>query len=403
MISGADTAWLLVASALVMLMTPGLAFFYGGMVRNKNVLNTLFLSFIALAVITLEWIIIGYSMSFGKDIGGFIGGLNHLFLRGVGLAPSPDYATTVPAVVFMIFQMMFAIITPALISGAVVERMKFSAYVWFILLWSLLVYNPVCHWVWGGGGWLGKLGALDFAGGTVIHINAGISALVAAIVLGKRKGYPRADLSPHNLGLTAIGAGLLWFGWFGFNAGSALGANQTAALAFVTTHIAAASASFSWIIAEWIHVGKPSTLGAVSGLVAGLVAITPAAGFVSPIAAIFIGFGAGIICYIAVLLKGKFGYDDSLDAFGVHGIGGIWGAIATGIFASHDATGLLAGNFHQFIVQIIAVVVSVVYAGVMSFIILKVIQAIIGLRVSSEDEVTGLDLTGHGEVGYKLL
>jgi len=403
MISGADTAWLLVASALVMLMTPGLAFFYGGMVRNKNVLNTLFLSFIALAIITLEWIIIGYSMSFGKDIGGFIGGLNHLFLRGVGLAPSPDYATTVPAVVFMIFQMMFAIITPALISGAVVERMKFSAYVWFILLWSLLVYNPVCHWVWGGGGWLGKLGALDFAGGTVIHINAGISALVAAIVLGKRKGYPRADLSPHNLGLTAIGAGLLWFGWFGFNAGSALGANQTAALAFVTTHIAAASASFSWIIAEWIHVGKPSTLGAVSGLVAGLVAITPAAGFVSPIAAIFIGFGAGIICYIAVLLKGKFGYDDSLDAFGVHGIGGIWGAIATGIFASHDATGLLAGNFHQFIVQIIAVVVSVVYAGVMSFIILKVIQAIIGLRVSSEDEVTGLDLTGHGEVGYKLL
>ena len=403
MISGADTAWLLVASALVMLMTPGLAFFYGGMVRNKNVLNTLFLSFIALAVITLEWIIIGYSMSFGKDIGGFIGGLNHLFLRGVGLAPSPDYATTVPAVVFMIFQMMFAIITPALISGAVVERMKFSAYVWFILLWSLLVYNPVCHWVWGGGGWLGKLGALDFAGGTVVHINAGISALVAAIVLGKRKGYPRADLSPHNLGLTAIGAGLLWFGWFGFNAGSALGANQTAALAFVTTHIAAASASFSWIIAEWIHVGKPSTLGAVSGLVAGLVAITPAAGFVSPIGAIFIGFGAGIICYIAVLLKGKFGYDDSLDAFGVHGIGGIWGAIATGIFASHDATGLLAGNFHQFIVQIIAVVVSVVYAGVMSFIILKVIQAIIGLRVSSEDEVTGLDLTGHGEVGYKLL
>jgi len=403
MISGADTAWLLVASALVMLMTPGLAFFYGGMVRSKNVLNTLFLSFIALAVITLEWVVIGYSMSFGQDVGGFIGGLNHLFLRGVGLEPSPDYATTIPAVVFMIFQMMFAIITPALISGAVVERMKFSAYVWFILLWGLLVYNPVCHWVWGKGGWLGKLGALDFAGGTVVHINAGISALVAALVLGKRKGYPKGDFAPHNLGLTAIGAGLLWFGWFGFNAGSALGANQTAALAFVTTHIAAAAASFSWIIAEWIHVGKPSTLGAVSGIVAGLVAITPAAGFVSPMGAIFIGLGAGIICYIAVLLKGKFGYDHSLDAFGVHGIGGIWGAIATGIFASQEATGLLAGNFHQFIVQIIAVAVSVVYAGVMTFIILKVIQGIIGLRVSTEDEVTGLDLTGHGEVGYKLV
>ncbi len=403
MISGADTAWLLVASALVMLMTPGLAFFYGGMVRSKNVLNTLFLSFIALAVITLEWVVIGYSMAFGRDIGGFIGGLNHLFLHGVGLTPSPNYASTVPVLVFMIFQMMFAIITPALISGALVERMKFSAYVWFILLWAILVYNPVCHWVWAKGGWLGKLGALDFAGGTVVHINAGISALIVALVLGKRKGYPSANFVPHNLTLTAIGAGLLWFGWFGFNAGSALGANQTAALAFVTTHIAAAAASFSWLMAEWIHVGKPSTLGAVSGLVAGLVAITPAAGFVSPIGAIFIGLGAGVICYISVLLKGKFGYDDSLDAFGVHGVGGIWGAIATGIFACHNATGLLSGNVHQFIVQVIAVAVSIVYAGFMTFVILKVIQAIIGLRVEAEEEVTGLDLTSHGETGYKLV
>jgi len=403
MISGADTAWLLVSSALVMLMTPGLAFFYGGMIRSKNVLNTLFLSFIALSVITLEWVVIGYSMSFGNDIGGIIGGLNHIFLHGVGFSPSPDYASTVPELVFMVFQMMFAIITPALISGAVVERMKFSSYVWFILLWGLLVYNPVCHWVWGKGGWLEKLGALDFAGGTVVHINAGISALVASIVLGKRKGYPSSNFVPHNLTLTAIGAGLLWFGWFGFNAGSALGAGKIAALAFVTTHIAAAAASFSWTLAEWFHVGKPSTLGAVSGLVAGLVAITPAAGFVSPVGAIFIGLGAGVICYIAVLLKGRFGYDDSLDAFGVHGVGGIWGAIATGIFACHGASGLLMGNVHQFGVQILAVAVSILYAGAMTFIVLKIVQAFIGLRVSPEDEITGLDLTSHGEAGYKLV
>jgi len=402
MISAADTAWLLTASALVMLMTPGLAFFYGGMVRSKNVLNTLLLSFIALAVITLEWAVIGYSMAFGQDIGSIIGGSNHLFLKGVGLQPSPDYATTVPALVFMVFQMMFAIITPALISGAIVERMKFSAYVWFILLWALFVYNPVCHWVWGKGGWLAKMGALDFAGGTVVHINAGISALVASILLGKRKGYPKEYFIPHNLGLTAIGAGLLWFGWFGFNAGSALAADQTAALAFVTTHIAAAAASFSWIIAEWKHTGKPSTLGAVSGLVAGLVAITPAAGFVSPRGAIFIGLGAGVVCFIAVVLKGKLGYDDSLDAFGVHGIGGMWGAIATGIFASHNATGLLLGNFHQFFIQLIGVAATVIYAGIMTFFILKILQLVVGLRVSTEDEVTGLDLTSHGEVGYKF-
>ncbi len=403
MISGADTVWLLMSSALVMLMTPGLAFFYGGMVRSKNVLNTLLLSFIALAVISLEWVALGYSMAFGHDIGGVIGGLNHLFLSGVGLSPSTNYATTVPAIVFMVFQMMFAIITPALISGAVVERMKFSSYVWFIFLWAIFVYNPLCHWVWGKGGWLGRLGALDFAGGTVVHINAGISALVAALVLGKRKGYPSPRFVPHNLGLTAIGAGLLWFGWFGFNGGSALAANKIAALAFVTTQIAAAAASFSWIMAEWIHVGKPSTLGALSGLVAGLVAITPAAGFVSPMGAVFIGLGAGIICYIAVLLKARFGYDDSLDAFGVHGIGGIWGALATGIFACEGASGLLLGNWHQLFIQALAVGVSVVYAGGCSFIILKLIEKTIGLRVEQEDEIMGLDLTAHGESGYKLI
>ncbi len=403
MISGGDTAWLLIASALVMLMTPGLAFFYGGMVRSKNVLNTLFLSFIALAVISLEWTIIGYSMAFGNDIGGIIGKLNHFLLYGVGLQPSHNYATTVPALVFMIFQMMFAIITPALISGAVVERMKFSAYICFILLWGLFVYNPICHWVWAKGGWLNRLGALDFAGGTVVHINAGISALIIALILGKRKGFPNADFVPHNLGLTAIGAGLLWFGWFGFNAGSALGANKIAVLAFVTTHIAAATASLSWILAEWIHIKKPSMLGAVSGLVAGLVAITPAAGFVSPIGAIVIGIGAGIICYIAVLFKGRFGYDDSLDAFGVHGIGGIWGAIATGIFACHGAKGLLMGNVHQLFVQIIAVIASIGYAAFMTFIIVKVIDFVIGLRVEEDDEVMGIDLTIHGETGYKFI
>ncbi len=402
MVLSSDTCWLLICSALVMLMTPGLALFYGGMVRSKNVLNTLLLSFIALGLITVEWVFFGYSMAFGKDIMGIIGGLNYLFLNKVSFAPGP-YASNVSHMAFMVFQMMFAIITPALISGAVVERMKFSAYVWFILLWSIFVYNPVCHWVWGKGGWLGKLGALDFAGGTVVHINAGISALVAALILGKRKGYPSSQFIPHNLTLTMAGAGLLWFGWFGFNAGSALGANNSAVLAFVTTQIAAGTASLAWILAEWIHIKKPSTLGAASGLVAGLVAITPAAGFVSPMGAIFIGLGAGVICYLAVILKGKFGYDDSLDAFGVHGVGGIWGAIATGIFATFGAKGLLYGNFHQLLVQFIAVISTIVYSGLMTFVILKLLQMTIGIRIVEEDEIMGLDLSNHGETGYKLL
>ncbi len=401
-VNGADTAWLLVSTALVMLMTPGLAFFYGGMVRSRNVLNALMMSLVALGVITLQWVVIGYSLSFGHDIGHIIGGLNHLFLRGVGMDPSPIYAPTVPHLVFMAFQMMFAIITPALISGAVVERMKFSAYVVFVLLWATLVYDPVCHWVWGHGGWLARLGALDFAGGTVVHINAGISALAAALVLGRRKGFLKEPIMPNNVVLTAIGAGLLWFGWFGFNAGSALASGKLSALAFVNTHVAAATAALSWLIIEYIQHGKASTIGFCSGLVAGLVAITPAAGFVNVLGAIFIGATVGPICYSAVVLKVKLGYDDSLDAFGVHGIGGLWGALATGLVAVVGARGLFTGSAAQFGKQVLASGVTIVYAFVLTYIILKVIDAVMGLRVGPEVEQVGLDLELHGEEGYKI-
>ena len=401
-VNGADTAWLLVSTALVMLMTPGLAFFYGGMVRSRNVLNALMMSLVALGVITLQWVVVGYSLSFGHDIGHVIGGLNHLFLRGVGMDPSPIYAPTVPHLVFMAFQMMFAIITPALISGAVVERMKFSAYVVFVLLWATLVYDPVCHWVWGHGGWLARLGALDFAGGTVVHINAGISALAAALVLGRRKGFLREPIMPNNVVLTAIGAGLLWFGWFGFNAGSALTSGKLSALAFVNTHVAAATAALSWLIIEYIQHGKASTIGFCSGLVAGLVAITPAAGFVNVLGAIFIGATVGLICYSAVVLKVKLGYDDSLDAFGVHGIGGLWGALATGLVAVVGARGLFTGSAAQFGKQVLASGVTIVYAFVLTYIILKVIDAVMGLRVGPEVEQVGLDLELHGEEGYKI-
>ena len=401
-VNGADTAWLLVSTALVMLMTPGLAFFYGGMVRSRNVLNALMMSLVALGVITLQWVVIGYSLSFGHDIGHIIGGLNHLFLRGVGMDPSPIYAPTVPHLVFMAFQMMFAIITPALISGAVVERMKFSAYVVFVLLWATLVYDPVCHWVWGHGGWLARLGALDFAGGTVVHINAGISALAAALVLGRRKGFLKEPIMPNNVVLTAIGAGLLWFGWFGFNAGSALTSGKLSALAFVNTHVAAATAALSWLIIEYIQHGKASTIGFCSGLVAGLVAITPAAGFVNVLGAIFIGATVGPICYSAVVLKVKLGYDDSLDAFGVHGIGGLWGALATGLVAVVGARGLFTGSAAQFGKQVLASGVTIVYAFVLTYIILKVIDAVMGLRVGPEVEQVGLDLELHGEEGYKI-
>jgi len=402
MISNVDLVWVLISVAFVMLMTPGLALFYGGLVRNKNVLNTTLMSFICLGVVSVEWFLIGYSMSFGQDVMGIIGGLNHLFLAGVGLEPSSNYATTIPHALFMLFQMMFAIITPALISGAIVERMKFSAYILFTIFWSILVYNPLCHWVWGKGGWMTKLGVLDFAGGMVVHISAGISALVAALVIGKRKGYPSSQFVPHNLPLAVIGAGLLWFGWFGFNAGSALGANKIAVLAIVNTHIAAAAAAVSWVAAEWYHLGKPSTLGVISGLVAGLVSITPACGFVPIWSALLIGLFAGIICYTAVVIKVKMGFDDSLDAFSIHGIGGIFGSISVGVFASYGAKGFIFGNFHQLLLQIGATLFAVTYCGILTFLILKSIDAIIGIRVTEEDEIIGLDLSQHGEEAYKI-
>jgi len=402
MISNADVVWVLVSVGLVMLMTPGLAIFYGGLVRNKNVLNTILMSFIALGVISLEWFILGYSMSFGKDMGGIIGGLNHFFLKGVGLSPSPDYGHTIPQALFMLFQMMFAIITPALISGAIVERIKFSSYVAFILLWSIFVYNPLCHWVWGKGGWLARLGVIDFAGGIVVHISAGISALAAALVVGKRKGYPRAEFVPHNLPLAAIGAGLLWFGWFGFNGGSALAANKIAVLAAANTHIAGAAAAVAWIVAEWLHMGKPSTLGIISGLVAGLATITPASGFVPMWAALIIGLLAGGVSYFAVIVKVRMGFDDSLDAFSIHGIGGILGTLCLGLFAAYGAKGLFFGNPAQLGAQFMGAAVAVIYCGILTATILKLIDVTIGLRPAEEDEVMGMDLTQHGEEGYKI-
>lgn len=401
-----DTAWVLVSTALVMLMTPGLALFYGGMVRKKNVLGTILQSFIALGIITIQWVLIGYSLSFGPDKGGMLGGLEWLGLSGVGLEPNADYAATIPHQAFMIFQMMFAIITPALISGAFAERMKFSAYLIFITLWAFIVYDPVCHWVWAVGGWIRNKGALDFAGGTVVHISSGVTALAAALVIGKRKGYGTEHMAPHNLPTTLIGAALLWFGWFGFNGGSAVASGALATSAFVVTHIATAAATLSWMIAEWVQRGKPTALGAASGAVAGLVAITPASGFVGPVSSIIIGLGAGVICYMAVsLVKPMFGYDDSLDAFGVHGVGGTFGALATGLFASKainsaGADGFFFGNPSLLWTQIVAVVVVAAYAFVVSLILLKVVDWTIGLRVTTEDEVEGLDLSQHGESAY---
>ena len=401
-----DTAWVLASSALVMLMTPGLALFYGGMVRKKNVLGTIMQSFVALGIITLQWVLIGYSLAFGPDKGGMIGGLEWLGLANVGLEPNADYAGTIPHQAFMIFQMMFAIITPALISGAFAERMKFSAYLVFITLWAFLVYDPVCHWVWAINGWIRNTGALDFAGGTVVHITSGVTALAAALVMGKRKGYGTEHMAPHNLTMTLVGAALLWFGWFGFNGGSAVASGALATNAFVVTHIAAAAAALSWMAAEWIQRGKPTALGVASGLVAGLVAITPASGFVGPMSAIVIGLAAGVICYMAVsLVKPMLGYDDSLDAFGVHGVGGAFGALATGLFASKAINsagndGFFYGNPSLLGTQIVAVVVVAVYAFVVSLILLKVIDWTMGLRVTAEDEMEGLDLSQHGESGY---
>ena len=399
-INQADTAWLMVSCALVMLMTPGLALFYGGMVGSRNVLSSFMHSFIALGVVTLQWVVIGYSLAFGSDLGGgFLGGTEFAFLQGVGL--EPQEGSTIPHILFMAFQMMFAIITPALISGAIAERMKFSAYVVFILLWATLVYDPICHWVWGPDGWLGARGALDFAGGTVVHLSSGAAALVCALVLGRRK----RPGPPHNLTLTLLGAGMLWFGWFGFNAGSALAANDNAALALVNTHLAAGAAAVAWAILEWVKQGKPTALGVASGLVAGLVCITPAAGFVGPMSAVLMGLAAGPVCYGAVMLKGKLGYDDALDAFGIHGVGGALGAVLTGVFAAAawgGTDGLIGGNSELFIENILGVVAAAAYSVLVTLVLLKVIDATIGLRVSSDEEIEGLDTNLHGEEGYHM-
>jgi Amt family ammonium transporter len=407
-IDSGDTAWVLMSCALVLLMTaPGLALFYGGMVRQKNALGTLMQSFVILALISVQWVLWGYTLAFGPDRGGIIGGLEWVGLRGVGQQPNPDYAATIPHQAFMLFQMMFAVITPALITGAFAERKKFSTFLVFIVAWATLVYDPLAHWVWGVGGWLRNLGALDFAGGTVVHISSGVSALAAALIIGKRKGFGHTPMPPHNLPMTVMGASLLWFGWFGFNAGSALGANGLAAHAFMTTNTAAAAAALAWMFTEWSSRGKPTVLGGASGAVAGLVAITPAAGFVTPMGSILIGAVAGAICYMACNVKTKLGYDDSLDVVGVHGVGGTWGALATGIFATKavneaGADGLLAGNPGQLWVQIVAVLVTWVLAFAVTTVILKVLDALMGLRVSDEDEVAGLDLSQHSETAYIL-
>jgi Amt family ammonium transporter len=402
-----DTAFVLISAALVMLMTPGLALFYGGMTRSKNVLGTIMQSFIILGIITIEWVLWGYSMSFGPDLGGVIGGLNWFGLNSVGMEPNTDYCATIPHLAFMIFQCMFAIITPALITGAFAERMKFSAFLLFTILWATLVYNPLCHWVWGVGGWIRSLGALDFAGGTVVHVSSGVSALAAAIMLGKRLGYGSTAYIPHNLPMTITGAALLWFGWFGFNAGSALASNGLAASAFVVTHIASAAAALSWTIIEWIHRKKPTTLGAASGAVAGLVAITPGSGFVGPVSAIIIGAMAGLICYGGVLIKSRLGYDDSLDVVGVHGLGGTWGALATGLFASKSinpagADGLFFGNPGQLWVQFVSVIVTMAFVFIMTFIILKLLDIVTGLRITEEEEIRGMDESLHNESGYSF-
>jgi Amt family ammonium transporter len=400
-----DTAWLLVSAALVMFMTPGLALFYGGMVRRKNILGTIVQSLVIIGLISVEWALVGYSMAFGPDHGGIIGDLSWFGLSGVGLAPFKEYAATVPHQAFMVYQMMFAVITPALITGAFAERFRFSTFIVFSLLWALLVYNPVAHWVWGIGGWIRNMGALDFAGGTVVHITSGVSALAAALVVGRRKGFGSDNMAPHNLPMTVTGAAILWFGWFGFNAGSALAAGELSTSAFVATHLAAASATLSWVFVEWIHRRKPTVLGAASGCVAGLVAITPASGFVTPLSAMAIGLAAGAVCYGAVMMKGRLGYDDALDVVGVHCVGGTFGALATGLLATTainagGANGLFYGNAKLLWIQALAVAAVLIYSFVVSYGLLKALDKLMGLRVSREDEMMGLDLSEHGEAGY---
>ncbi len=394
-----DTAFMLIATALVMLMTPGLALFYGGLVRSKNVLATTMQSFLCLGIVSIIWVVYGYSLAFGPDVGNLIGNLDFVFLKNVSWEAGTG--RTIPDLLFCAFQLMFAIITPALITGAFAERMKFPAYLLFTSLWVTFVYFPVCHWVWGGG-WLADMGALDFAGGTVIHINSGAAALVCAIVIGRRKGWGKESMHPHNLPMTVLGAGVLWFGWFGFNAGSALAAGPIAALALMTTQVATGAGALTWVFAEWKIQGKPTTLGAASGALAGLVAITPATGFVTPVWAVVIGAVAGVVCYLGVLMKSKLGYDDALDVVAVHGLGGLWGALATGIFASVGAKGLLYGNPKQLLVQAIGAGTAIVYSVIVTFIILKVIDVTVGLRVDSDGEQQGLDVVEHSEVGYNI-
>lgn len=398
-IDSGNTAWVLASSGLVLLMTPGLAFFYGGLVRKKNILSVLMQCFMAMCLVTLVWVSIGYTLAFGSDAKGLIGGLDYLFLKGIGTEPLPGHS--IPHLLFMAFQMKFAIITPALIIGAFAERMKFSTFCVFTILWSLVVYSPLAHWVWGGG-FMYKWGALDFAGGTVVHINAGMAALAAALILGKRIG----SLSPpHNLPLAILGAGMLWFGWFGFNAGSSLAADGISVSAFVATHVATAAAGLTWAVCDWLRHKRATTLGVITGAVAGLVAITPACGFVSPMSAMFIGFGSSMICFAMVtFVKAKFGYDDTLDAFGVHGVGGIWGALATGLFASKAINpGVEHAWGPQFVIQLKATVITIVFSFIASYVLLKLLDWTLGLRVSEHEERVGLDITQHKEAAYTVL
>lgn len=404
-INNGDTAWVLAASALVLVMVmPGLALFYGGQVRSKNALGTMMQSFLILCLVSLIWVLFGYSLAFGPDKGGVIGSLDWAGLSGVGGDPNPTYAPTVPHLAFMLFQLMFAAFTPALITGAFAERIRFGALALFVGLWTIFIYCPLAHWLWGGG-WLRKLGALDFAGGAVVHISSGAAALACALVLGRRRGYRTDYMAPHNLSLTLLGSGLLWFGWYGFNGGSARGANVTAIGAIVATHVAAATAALVWMTVEWSHRGKPTLLGAVSGAVAGMATVTPGAGFVSPLSAILFGLAGGALCYYAVVWKGKIGYDDSLDVVGIHGVGGIVGILATGLFASKalnpaGADGLFFGNPAQMSIQAVTAVAAVLFSFVGTYVVLKIVDGLTGLRVSPEEEATGLDLSQHNERAY---
>ena len=401
----ADTAFILASAGLVLLMTPGLALFYGGMVRKKNVLGTIMQSLFLISLISIEWVYIGYSMSFGPDIGGFVGDLSWFGLKGVTSAPSVDYATTIPQTVFMVYQCMFAIITPALIIGALAERGRFVPFLVFSLAWTILVYNPVCHWVWGKGGWLAEFGVFDFAGGLVVHVTCGAAALAGVLVIGKRRGYGKTSFMPHNLPMTMLGTGLLWFGWFGFNGGSALAADEVAATAFVATHMGGMAGMFMWVVMEWLTLGKATTLGAASGAISGLATITPTAGFVGPNAAIIIGSLAGICCFLAVSAKARLKLDDSLDVVGIHGVGGILGTLCLGIFASKKVNpggvdGLLAGNPVQLYNQFVGVAVVALYAFVVSWVLFRIVHGLMGMRLLEDAEVEGMDSTEHSETAY---